>query len=99
MTAIPRLSIGLPVFNGENYLAESIEALGQSYEDFELIISTTPRRTEPQKFAIAMKTGLAHSLLSQPRNIGCALNHNFVIRQARGQLFKTASHDDLYART
>ena len=40
MNAAPRLSVGLPVYNGENYLAESLDALlGQSYEDFELIIS------------------------------------------------------------
>ena len=40
MSAVPRLSIGLPVYNGETSSAESIEALlGQSYEDFELIIS------------------------------------------------------------
>jgi len=38
--AVPRLAVGLPVYNGENYLAESLEALlGQSYEDFELVIS------------------------------------------------------------
>ena len=36
--------------------------------------------------------------MRQPRNIGCAPNHNFVIKQARGQLFKAASHDDLYGR-
>ena len=36
----PRLSIGLPVYNGENYLAESIDSLlDQSFADFELIIS------------------------------------------------------------
>ena len=40
MNTVPRLSIGLPVYNGENYLAESLDALlGQSYTDFELIIS------------------------------------------------------------
>ncbi len=40
MTAAPRLTVGLPVYNGENYLAESIDSLlGQSFEDFELIIS------------------------------------------------------------
>ncbi len=40
MNATPRLSIGLAVYNGENYLAESLDALlGQTYEDFELIIS------------------------------------------------------------
>jgi len=40
MNAVPQLSIGLPVYNGENYLAESLDALlGQSYENFELVIS------------------------------------------------------------
>ena len=40
MNSVPRLTIGLPVYDGGNFLAESFEALpGQSYEDFELIIS------------------------------------------------------------
>ena len=40
ITAVPRLSIGLPVYNGERHLAESIESLlGQTYENFELIVS------------------------------------------------------------
>ena len=34
MNAVPRLSIGLPVYNGANYLAESLDALlGQTFED------------------------------------------------------------------
>jgi glycosyltransferase involved in cell wall biosynthesis len=100
MTPTPRLSIGLPVYNGQNYLAESIEALlGQSYEDFELIISDNAssdgtadicRRYAGQDPRIRY--------FRQPHNIGCAPNHNFVIEQARGELFKTASHDDLYGR-
>lgn len=100
MNAPPRLSIGLPVYNGENYLAESLEALlGQSYEDFELIISDNTstdgtasicRRYEKQDSRIRY--------VAQPRNIGCAPNHNYVVQQARGELFKWASHDDLWAR-
>ena len=72
MTAVPRLSIGLPVYNGENYLAESLDALlGQSYEDFELIISDNAstdgtadicRRYEKQDSRIRY--------IRQPRNIG-----------------------------
>jgi glycosyltransferase involved in cell wall biosynthesis len=99
MTTVPRLSIGLPVYNGENYLAESLEALlGQSYENFELIISDNAstdgtadicRRYQRQDSRIRY--------IRQPHNIGCAPNHNFVIHEARGELFKTASHDDLYA--
>jgi Glycosyltransferases involved in cell wall biogenesis len=36
----PRVSVGLPVFNGEKYLAKALDSLlAQEYEDFELIIS------------------------------------------------------------
>ncbi len=39
-TATPRLTLGLPVYNGERYLAESLDALlAQTFTDFELIIS------------------------------------------------------------
>ena len=100
MSVAPRLSVGLPVYNGENYLAESLEALlGQTYENFELIISDNAstdgtadicHRYEKQDSRIRY--------VRQPRNVGCAPNHNYVVQQARGELFKWASHDDLYAR-
>jgi glycosyltransferase involved in cell wall biosynthesis len=36
----PRVSIGMPVYNGEKFIRQSIESiLSQTYEDFELIIS------------------------------------------------------------
>jgi glycosyltransferase involved in cell wall biosynthesis len=39
-TAIPRLTLGLPTYNGEEFLAESLDALlAQTFTDFELIIS------------------------------------------------------------
>jgi len=100
MSAAPRLTVGLPVYNGENYLAESIEALlGQSYEDFELIISDNAstdgtagicRYYERQDRRVRV--------IRLPRNVGLAPNHNLLVDQARGKYFKWASHDDLYAR-
>jgi glycosyltransferase involved in cell wall biosynthesis len=100
MSAVPRLSIGLPVYNGEKFLAESIESLlGQSYEDFELIISDNASTDGTED--ICRKYADQDSrirYLRQRYNIGAAPNHNFVIEQARGELFKHASHDDLYAR-
>src|SRR5712672_2829455 len=100
MNAIPRLSIGLPVYNGENFLAESIEALlGQSYEDFELIISDNASTDgTPDICRRYAKQDSRIRYIRQPRNIGSAPNHNVVIERARGELFKHASHDDLYAR-
>jgi len=100
MSAAPRLSIGLAVYNGENYLAESLDALlGQSYEDFELIISDNA--STDGTAGICRRYAERDSrirFIRQPQNIGLAPNHNFVARQARGELFKWASHDDLYAR-
>jgi glycosyltransferase involved in cell wall biosynthesis len=100
MNAAPRLSIGLPVYNGEKYLAGTLDSLlGQNYEDFELIISDNASTDGTAE--ICRRYGKQDSrirYIAQPRNIGCIPNHNFVIKQARGELFKWASHDDLYAR-
>jgi glycosyltransferase involved in cell wall biosynthesis len=97
-TTVPRLSIGLPVYNGENYLAESIESLlGQTYRDFELIISdnaSTDRTADICREYAARDDRIRY--VRQPRNIGAAPNHNFVVQQARGELFKWAAHDDLF---
>ena len=99
MSGGPRLTIGLPVYNGENFLAESIESLlGQSYVDYELIISdnastdSTPEICKHYQGVDSRITYIRH-----PVNIGAAPNHNFVVHQANGELFKWASHDDLYA--
>ena len=100
MSAVPRLSIGLAVYNGENFLAESIESLlGQSYEDFELIISDNASADGTEE--ICRRYAEQDSRIRyfrQQHNMGSAPNHNFVIEQARGELFKHAAHDDLYAR-
>ncbi len=99
MNTDPRLTIGLPVYNGEKYIAESLDALlGQSYTDFELIISDNAstdstgdicRQYEKQDSRVRY--------VRQPQNIGLAPNHNFVVYEARGELFKWAANDDLYA--
>ncbi|MEW1910361.1 glycosyltransferase family 2 protein [Kitasatospora sp. NPDC085895] len=100
MTARPRLSIGLPVYNGEEYLAESLDAvLGQTYEDFELIVSdnaSTDGTEEICRTYAARDSRIRYLRLH--RNIGATPNHNLVFARSRGELFKWASHDDLYGR-
>jgi glycosyltransferase involved in cell wall biosynthesis len=100
MNAVPRLSIGLPVYNGENYLAEALDALlDQSYEDFELVISdnaSTDRTEQICREYEARDQRIRY--LRQPVNIGAGPNHNTVFNESRGELFKWASHDDRYGR-
>jgi glycosyltransferase involved in cell wall biosynthesis len=96
----PRLSIGLPVHNGQNYLSASLDALlEQSYQDFELIISdnaSTDATEEICRRYAASDSRIRY--IRQPQNIGASPNHEAVFRAARGELFKWASHDDLYGR-
>jgi glycosyltransferase involved in cell wall biosynthesis len=100
MSAAPRLTVGLPVYNGENFVAESVDALlGQTYGDFELLISDNASSDGTADICrMYMKQDARVRYIRQARNIGCAPNHNFVVAQARGELFKWASNDDLYAR-
>lgn len=96
MTA-PRLSIGLPVWNGENFLAESIESiLDQQGVDFELVISdnaSTDRTPEICAHYAARDSRVrCHR---QPVNRGCAWNCNRVFALASAPLFKWQAHDDV----
>ena len=100
MNSVPRLTVGLPVYNGEKYLSEALEALlGQTYENFELIISdnaSTDGTADICRRYARQDSRIRY--VRQPRNIGLAPNHNFVVEQGRGELFKWASSDDVYAR-
>jgi glycosyltransferase involved in cell wall biosynthesis len=100
MSRLPRLTVGLPVYNGQNYISDSLDALlGQSYEDFELLISDNASTDGTADICRTYeKLDSRVRYFRQPVNLGLAPNHNFLVDQACGELFKWASHDDLYAR-
>lgn len=95
----PPLTIGLPVYNGANYLRESLDALlAQTYGDYELIISdnaSTDTTADICRMYAAKDERIRY--IRQPTNIGASPNHNVLVHEARAKLFKWASHDDLYA--
>src|SRR3712207_8089469 len=71
----PRLSLGLPVYNGENFLAESLDALlAQTYTDFELIVSdnasTDRTRSEEHTSELQSRQYLVCRLLLEKKNAG-----------------------------
>jgi glycosyltransferase involved in cell wall biosynthesis len=96
----PKVSIGLPVYNGEVYLEHAIQSiLDQTYSDFELIIadnaSTDATESICRKFAA--RDGRIRYYRSEI-NIGGAGNHNRVFELANGEFFKWSAHDDLYPK-
>ena len=99
--ATPRVTIGLPVYNGERHLRESVESiLAQTFEDFELIISDNA--STDGSGAIAREVAARDPRVRyhrHPRNLGGAYNHNWVVGQARGEYFRWASDDDIIEPT
>ena len=95
----PRVTIGIPVFNGERYLAQAIESiLNQTYTDFELIISDNASTDDTQE--ICEKYAAADERIRYYRNdqnLGAAPNFNRLFDLARGEYFQWLAHDDLLA--
>lgn len=97
--AAPSLTIGLPVYNGEKYLRQALDALlAQTYRDFELIISDNASTDETAGICREYSARDARiRYIRQPVNLGAAPNHMVLVPEASGRYFKWASHDDLYA--
>jgi len=94
--AHPTVSIGLPVYNGEEYLPNALDSLlRQDYEDFELIISdnASTDRTPDICRAYSAKDRRIRYYRSEV-NRGAVWNFKRVFELARGKYFKWAAHDD-----
>ncbi len=93
---VPRVSIGMPVYNGERWLEETLQSLrGQTLADFELIISDNASTDATR--AICERHGAEDRRIRYYRNahnIGANRNYNAVAALARAKYFKwTSSHD------
>jgi len=93
----PKVSIGLPVYNGENFVRQAIESiLAQTFEDFELIISdnaSTDRTGEICRTFAAQDQRIRYT--RNVENIGLTRNYNQVFTLSSGEYFKWNDHDDM----
>src|SRR5882762_4526395 len=93
----PKVSVGLPVYNGERFVSEAIEAvLKQSFVDLELIISDNAScdRTEQ----ICRDYAARDSRVRYYRNcfnVGVNPNYRRVFSLSTAEYFKWVTHDDL----
>ena len=95
----PLISIGLPVYNGENFLKEALDSiLAQTFTDFELIISdnASTDKTEEICREYAAKDKRIRYYRNE-YNLGAANNYNRVFKLSSGKYFKWAAHDDVCA--
>jgi glycosyltransferase involved in cell wall biosynthesis len=104
-TKNPLVSVILPIYNHERYVAEAIRSvLDQTYRPIELIAiddgSTDESFARAAAFveAAAAASGIPVSLPRQ-QNRGPAATINACIRKANGKFLSILNSDDLYART
>lgn len=96
---IPFVSIGLPVFNGEEYIRESIDSLlSQTFKDFELIISDNASSDATEKICRDYEAKDKRiKYFRQTENIGSVKNFTFVREKgAQSKYFMWAAHDDYW---
>lgn len=101
LAAPARLFIGVPVYNGERFLAEALDSLlAQTFTDFQLLISDNASTdATPGICAAYCERDSRVRYVRQPHNLGAAGNWNFVANQARSTYFKWASCNDICAPT
>jgi glycosyltransferase involved in cell wall biosynthesis len=92
----PKVSVGLPVYNGEKTLARALDSLlAQDYENFEVLISDNC--STDKTAAIAMNycnLDPRFRYFRQSINRGSIQNFNEVFKLSDGEFFFWASHDD-----
>jgi len=91
-----KLSIGLPVYNGELFIERAIESiLAQTFTDFELIISDNASTDSTQEICQNFsKKDNRIRIFKQEKNIGIHRNFYFLLSQAKGEYFAWTAVDD-----
>jgi len=94
----PRLSIGMPVYNGEKYIREAVDSLlAQSFTDFELIISDNASSDGTEKICrdYAARDDRVQ-YVRHAKNRGVIHNFQFLLDEVHGEYFMWAAHDDVW---
>ncbi|MFA6222160.1 MAG: glycosyltransferase [Desulfomonilaceae bacterium] len=96
MQRIPPVAIGLPVYNGEKYLAESIESvLAQDFGDFDFLISDNCSTDSTWEICNYYKSiDRRVRIHRHQRNWGSGANGEFVFKNTESKYFMWHAHDD-----
>lgn len=96
---IPLISVGIPVFNGENYIRESVDSvLRQTENNFELIVVDNCSTDNTLKI-LASYSDPRIRVVKNDSNLGSTLNFIRCAELAQGEYFVLLPHDDILMPT
>ena len=93
----PKISVGIPVYNGEKFIRKSIESvLRQTYRNFELIISDNASTDSTFDICTEFLTKDSRiKFVRQDKNMGAVWNLNFLLEKANGEYFVWVAADTI----
>ena len=93
----PKISVGIPVYNGEKFIRKSIESvLRQTYGNFELIISDNASTDSTSDICTEFLTKDSRiKFVRQDKNMGAIWNFNFILQKAVGEYFVWVAADTI----
>lgn len=94
-----RVTIGLPVYNGERFLRDALTSiLSQTFDDFRLVVSDNGSTDASASIIEEFASSDARVIvLRSDRNRGAAWNYNRVFAECQSPYFKWAAADDMLA--
>ena len=96
---MPKVSIGVPVYNGGRFIAETLDSLlAQTYEDYELVISDNASTDDTEHICRAYAAKDKRIRYERnAENLGASKNYQRVFELTSGEYFRWANCDDLFA--
>jgi glycosyltransferase involved in cell wall biosynthesis len=93
----PLVSLGVPVFNGEQFLVECLDGLvAQDYTDIEIIVSDNGSTDATQEIVRDFCSRDERIVYERhEENRGAAWNYNNCVHRSRGAYFSWTAHDDV----
>ena len=95
----PTITVLMPVYNGEKYLAEAIESiLDQTYTDFEFLILDDCSTDKSHEIISSYKDKRIHFIKNE-QNMGQSNTMNIGIKLSKGKFIARLDQDDLSCKT
>jgi glycosyltransferase involved in cell wall biosynthesis len=98
---VPKVSVVLPVYNGENYVRQAIESvLKQTCRDFEFLIVDNASTDATERICTSYAANDSRIRYHRhAKNLGASMNHILGFRMASANYIKLIAHDDVWAPT
>jgi glycosyltransferase involved in cell wall biosynthesis len=95
------VSVGVPVFNGENYVRQCLDSLlAQTYSNIEIVICDNASTDSTERICLSYASLYPQiRYFRNPENLGALANYNLTFELSSGEYFKWAAHDDVCHET